>query len=187
MSSTFQFETHNFSRHQKSQPSLCSDLTEMLELVQNYNLWIWTLHHNFLGSEGFVGTHMDALNHFSSKLMTLILKGGLWNFCANLALCAAYPYCLDVLPAIAVLLAARGRAYIPARPASPGGRREGVSPCTRNIWPMTSRIGRALPGFRNIIQIWQPYRYDVLRLPEKSFHVLLIKSKYVSPVVSCFY
>ena len=78
-------------------------------------------------------------------------------------------------------------AYIPARPASPDGRREGVSPCTRNIWPMTSRIGRALPGFRNIIQIWQPYRYDVLRLPEKSFHVLLIKSMYVSPAVSCFY
>ena len=31
MSSTFHFRYHNFSRHQKSQASLCSDLTEMLE------------------------------------------------------------------------------------------------------------------------------------------------------------
>ena len=38
----------------------------------------------FWGSEGFQGTHMDALNQFSSKLMTLTPKWGLWN----LALCA---------------------------------------------------------------------------------------------------
>ena len=43
------------------------------------------------------------------------------------------------------------------------------------------------PGLRNTIQIWQPYRYDVLRLPEKSFHILLIKSMYLNPAVNCFY
>ena len=48
------------------------------------------MHHDFLGSEGFQGTHMDALNQFSSKLMTLTLRGGLWTFLANLALCAPH-------------------------------------------------------------------------------------------------
>ena len=42
-----------------------------------------------LGAEGLQGTHMDALNTFSSKLMTLTPRGGLWTFWAKLALCAA--------------------------------------------------------------------------------------------------
>ena len=43
----------------------------------------------FLKSDGFQETHMNALNQFSSKLMTLTPRGGLWTFLANLALCAA--------------------------------------------------------------------------------------------------
>ena len=53
--------------------------------------WIWillTLNFNFLGSEGLQETHMNALNQFSSKWMTLTLRGGLWTFWVNLALCA---------------------------------------------------------------------------------------------------
>ena len=53
-------------------------------------LWIWILlsvHHDFLGSEGLQGTHIDAPRPFSSKLMTLSQSGGLWTFSANLALC----------------------------------------------------------------------------------------------------
>ena len=46
------------------------------------------MHHNFWGSEAIQGTHIDALNPFSSKLMALTLRGGLWTFLANLALCA---------------------------------------------------------------------------------------------------
>ena len=34
----------------------------------------------------------DALNQFSSKWMTLTSRGGLWNFSANLALCAPSVY-----------------------------------------------------------------------------------------------
>ena len=63
-----------------------------MQLIFTHILWIWILlsvHHNFLGSEGLQGTHIDALNPFSSKLMTLILRGGLWTFLWNLALCAA--------------------------------------------------------------------------------------------------
>ena len=45
-----------------------------------------------LGSKGFQETHMDALNQFSSKLMTLTLIEGLWTFLAILALCAAIHY-----------------------------------------------------------------------------------------------
>ena len=37
------------------------------------------------------GTHIDASNPFSSKLMTLTLGEGLWTFFANLALCAPPP------------------------------------------------------------------------------------------------
>ena len=48
------------------------------------------MHYNLLHSEGLQGTHMDALNPFDSKLMTLNQRGGLWTFPANLALCAAY-------------------------------------------------------------------------------------------------
>ena len=36
-----------------------------------------SVHHDFLGSEGFQGTHMDALNQFSLKLITLTPRGGL--------------------------------------------------------------------------------------------------------------
>ena len=36
-----------------------------------------SVHHNFWGSERLQGTNIDALNPFSSKLMTLTLKGGL--------------------------------------------------------------------------------------------------------------
>ena len=36
-----------------------------------------SVHHDFLGSDGFQGTHMNALNPLISKLMTLILNGGL--------------------------------------------------------------------------------------------------------------
>ena len=37
------------------------------------------MHHDFLGSEGLQGTHMDALNPFNSKLMTLTPKGRFVN------------------------------------------------------------------------------------------------------------
>ena len=53
-------------------------------------LWIWLLlsvHHDFFGSEGLQGTHMHALNQFSSNVMTLSPRGGLWTISANLALC----------------------------------------------------------------------------------------------------
>ena len=63
-----------------------------MQLIFTHILWIWILlsvHHNFLGSEGLQGTHIDALNPFSSKLMPLTLRGGLWTFLANLALCGA--------------------------------------------------------------------------------------------------
>ena len=63
-----------------------------MQLIFTHILWIWILlsvHHNFLGSEGLQGTHIDALNPFSSKLMALTLRGGLWTFLANLALCVA--------------------------------------------------------------------------------------------------
>ena len=62
-----------------------------MQLIFTHMLWIWILlsvHHNFFGSEGLQGTHIGALNPFSSKLMTLTLRGGLWTFLANLALCA---------------------------------------------------------------------------------------------------
>ena len=48
-----------------------------------------SVHHNFWGSEGLQGTHIDALNPFSSKLMTMTPRGGLLTFSTNLALCAA--------------------------------------------------------------------------------------------------
>ena len=48
-----------------------------------------SVNHNFLGSEGLQGTHIDALNQFSSKFMTLTQRGGLLTFLVNLALCAA--------------------------------------------------------------------------------------------------
>ena len=32
------------------------------------------MHHEFLGSEGFQGTHIDALNQFSSKFVNLFGK-----------------------------------------------------------------------------------------------------------------
>ena len=38
----------------------------------------------------FWGTHMDALNQFSSKLMTLTTGGGSGTFSAKLALCVAW-------------------------------------------------------------------------------------------------
>ena len=62
-----------------------------MQLIFTHILWIWILlsvHHNFWGSEAIQGTHIDALNPFSSKLMALTLRGGLWTFLANLALCA---------------------------------------------------------------------------------------------------
>ena len=36
-----------------------------------------SVHHDFLGSEGLQGTHIDASSPFSSKLMTLTQRGGL--------------------------------------------------------------------------------------------------------------
>ena len=42
-----------------------------------------------MDSEGLQGTHMEGLNPFNSKLMTLILMGGLWTFSAILALCTS--------------------------------------------------------------------------------------------------
>ena len=59
-----------------------------MQLIFTHILWIWILlsvHHNFLGSEGWQGTHSDALNPFSSKSV----RWGLWTFLATLALCAA--------------------------------------------------------------------------------------------------
>ena len=67
-----------------------------MQLIFTHILWIWILlsmHHNFLGSEGLQGTHIDALNPFSSKLMTLTPRGGLWTFSAILAHCAP-PLCV---------------------------------------------------------------------------------------------
>ena len=40
-----------------------------------------------MDSEELHRTNIDVLNPFSSKSMTLILRGGLWTFLANLALC----------------------------------------------------------------------------------------------------
>ena len=64
-----------------------------MQLIFTHILWIWILlsvHHNFLESEGLQGTYIDALNSFSSKLMTFTLRGGLWTFLANLALCVPH-------------------------------------------------------------------------------------------------
>ena len=36
-----------------------------------------SLHHDFFGSEGLQGTHIDASSPFSSKLITLTQTGGL--------------------------------------------------------------------------------------------------------------
>ena len=41
------------------------------------SLDILSMHYNFLVSEGFQGTHIDALNPFVSKLMTLTPRVGL--------------------------------------------------------------------------------------------------------------
>ena len=49
-----------------------------------------SVHHNFWGSERLQGTSIDALNPFSSKLMTSTLKGGLRTFLANLVLYMAF-------------------------------------------------------------------------------------------------
>ena len=74
-------------------------VTEMLEKVLICNLFlsiylcIWkflSMHDNFLWSKGLQETHINVLNPFSSKCMTLTLRGGLWTFLGNLALCAAY-------------------------------------------------------------------------------------------------
>ena len=65
-----------------------------IQLIFTHILWIWILlsvNHNFWGSEGLQGTYIDALNPFSSKLMTLAPRGGLWTFLENLALCAPRP------------------------------------------------------------------------------------------------
>ena len=67
-----------------------------MRLISLHILWIWILqlvHHEFLGSEKFLGTHLDALNPFTSKLMILIPSGGLWTFSVNLALCASRVTC----------------------------------------------------------------------------------------------
>ena len=47
-----------------------------MQLV-SYEFEYFSVHHDFLGSEGLQGTHIDALNPSSSKLMTLILREGL--------------------------------------------------------------------------------------------------------------
>ena len=77
----------------KHQSKSYSRIGAHMQLIFTHILWIWiplSLHHNFLGSEELQGTHIDALNPFSSKLMALTLRGGLWTFLANLALCASY-------------------------------------------------------------------------------------------------
>ena len=101
MSSAFHFGTYNFSQRQKSQASLCIDFTEM----QKWNLFLYTYLMNLntsisaswlfkvWGTPG--NPYMDALNPFTSKLMTLTLRGGLWTFSANLALCVA-TYNVDI-------------------------------------------------------------------------------------------
>ena len=43
MPSAFHFGTRNFSRHQKSRTSLCSDFSDMLEYVQKCNLFLINL------------------------------------------------------------------------------------------------------------------------------------------------
>ena len=52
------------------------------------------LHYIFLGSERVQGPHMNALNPFNSKKMTMSLtltaRRGLWTFLAILALCVPY-------------------------------------------------------------------------------------------------
>ena len=53
------------------------------------SIWIiLSMHYYFLVSEGLQGTHMNAINPFNSKLMTLTPRGGLWTFSAILALYA---------------------------------------------------------------------------------------------------
>ena len=67
-----------------------------MQLFSLHILWIWKLllvHHEFLGSRKFLGTHFNALNPFSSKSMILTPRGGLWIFSVNIALCAESPTC----------------------------------------------------------------------------------------------
>ena len=61
--------------------------------LSTHILWIWILLYfyqcitTFWGLKDSKGpTHIDALNPFSSELMALTLRGGLWTFLANLAL-----------------------------------------------------------------------------------------------------
>ena len=64
-------------------------------------LWIWiflSMHDNVLRSEGLQEIHMNALNLFSLKWMTLTLRGGLWTFWANLALCGLPASDMPVFP-----------------------------------------------------------------------------------------
>ena len=78
----------------KPQSKSYSKIGANTQFMFTHILWIWMLlsvHYNFGGSEGLQGTHIDALNPFSSKFMTLTLRGGLWIFLANLALCATRP------------------------------------------------------------------------------------------------
>ena len=76
----------------KPQSKYYGRIVANMQLIFTHILWILILlsavHHNFWWSEGLQGNHIDALHPFSSKLMTLTLRGGLWTFSANLALCA---------------------------------------------------------------------------------------------------
>ena len=55
------------------------------------------MHYNFLVFEGLQGTHMNALNPFNSKLITLIPQGNLETFSAILALCESHDENFDHL------------------------------------------------------------------------------------------
>ena len=83
----------NFDKNvHKPQSKSYGRIAANIQFIFTHILWIWILlsvHYNFLVSEGLSGSYIDALNQSSSKLMTLILRGGLWTFLSNLSLCAA--------------------------------------------------------------------------------------------------
>ena len=80
--STGAAHTANFDEKvHKPQSKPYSIIGANMQLIFTHILWIWILlsvHHNFLGSKGLQGTHIDASNPFSSKLMTLIDPS--WRF-----------------------------------------------------------------------------------------------------------
>ena len=64
--------------------------TGLFYVVITEILWIWillSLNYKFLDSKRLQVTHMEALNPFKTKSMTLTARWGLWTFSVILALC----------------------------------------------------------------------------------------------------